>query len=185
MLSYPLTTERLLIRPFDPDDWRVVYTYLSDPLVTKWQPGGPLTAAQVQALVEEHAREGGDRSVYAVVRRAEGDLVGHIVFRPWQEPRTCEMGWMFHTAHQGKGYATEASLALIQYGFETLKLHRIIASCQPENVASRRVMEKVGMRREGHFRKAIHISDDIWWDELSYAILEEEWSAARLALLRP
>jgi len=65
------------------------------------------------------------------------------------------MGWVFHRAYHGHGYATEAAGALLQYSFAALHLHRIIATCQPENVASWRVMEKLGMRREAHFRKCI------------------------------
>ena len=80
-----------------------------------------------------------------------------------------------HPISQGKGYATEAANALLWYGFETLQAHRIIATCQPENPASYRVMEKIGMNREGHFRKCNYRGQNIWWDEYFYAILDEEW----------
>jgi [ribosomal protein S5]-alanine N-acetyltransferase len=69
-------------------------------------------------------------------------------------------------------------MALLQYGFETLHLHRIIATCQPENVASCRVVEKLGMRREAHFRKCVRRPDNGWWDEYFYALLEGEWFKA-------
>jgi len=55
-----------------------------------------------------------------------------------------------------------------------MKLHRIIATCQPENTSSYRVMEKIGMRREGYFKKCIPTEKE-WWDEYYYAILKEEW----------
>ena len=58
---------------------------------------------------------------------------------------------------------------MLRYGFETLRLHRVIATCQPENPASWRVMEKLGMRREGHFRKGHVLHADTWWDEYFYA----------------
>jgi ribosomal-protein-alanine N-acetyltransferase len=67
-------------------------------------------------------------------------------------------------------------LALLDYGFTVLQLHRVIATCQPENPPSYRVMEKIGMRREGLFQKCIYRGDDQWWDECFYAILEDEWS---------
>ena len=85
---------------------------------------------------------------------------------------------MLHERVRGRGYATDAARAILRYGFETLGLHRVIANCQPENVASWRVMEKLGMRREAHFRQCIHRDDGTWWDEYSYAILEEDWNAA-------
>ncbi len=71
------------------------------------------------------------------------------------------------------GYATEAAQAMLHNGFSTMSLHRIIATCQPENVPSWRVMEKLGMRREGFFKKCIP-SEEGLWDEYYYAILREE-----------
>ena len=65
--------------------------------------------------------------------------------------------------------------AVLAFGFKKMKLHRIIATCQPENMASHRVMEKIGMRREGFLK--MHPHDNEWWDEYYYAVLEEEWEA--------
>ena len=72
-----------------------------------------------------------------------------------------------------KGFASEAALAVLKFGFEKMRLHRIIATCQPENTPSYRVMEKIGMRREGYFKKCIPHGNE-WWDEYYYAILREE-----------
>ena len=112
-----------------------------------------------------------------MVLKETGQLIGHMVFHPWFAPRTYEIGWVFHPGWHGRGYATEAARALLDYGFRELGLHRIIATCQPENPASYRVMEKIGMRREGHFRKCIYRGGETWWDEYFYAILAEEWGA--------
>ena len=76
-------------------------------------------------------------------------------------------------------------MALLGYGFETLGLHRIIATCQPENVASWRVMEKLGMLRDAHFRKVFPVDEATWLDEYLYAILEEDWFTDRGAAARP
>ena len=111
----------------------------------------------------------------ALVLKAEGRLIGHLLFNPWFAPRTYEIGWVLNRRYHGSGYAMEAAVALLRYGFETLRLHRVIATCQPENVASWRVMEKLGMRREAHFRKCIARGEATWWDEFVYAILAEEW----------
>jgi RimJ/RimL family protein N-acetyltransferase len=98
-----------------------------------------------------------------------------MVFHPWFAPRTYEIGWVIHPDYQRRGYASEAAAALLRYGFEEMALHRIIATCQPENPASYGVMEKIGMRREGHFRQCIHRGGDLWWDEYFYALLADEW----------
>ena len=88
---------------------------------------------------------------------------------------TREIGWAIGRPHQRRGYATEAARALLAHAFETLRCHRVVATCQPENVASWRVMEKLGMRREAHFRQALLRETGEWWDEYFYALLAEEY----------
>lgn len=170
-----LRTRRLEIRPFETTDWRSIYAYAANPVVMAYIPGGPLTEAQAQALVARHSSD--DAEACAVVHSADQRLIGHMVFHPWYAPETYEIGWVFNPAYHRQGYATEAAAALLAYGFEELHLHRIIATCQPENPASYGVMEKLGMRREGWFRKCLYQDDGRWWDELFYAILDEEWAA--------
>lgn len=169
----PIETSRLIIRPFQPGDWPSVLTYLSDPGVTAYLPDGVLNEDQVKAFIARSPTYEG--ASYAVVRKEANDLIGHLVYHPWFAPRNYEVGWVFHPQHQGYGYATEAARAALQHGFQTLGLHRIIATCQPENIASWRVMEKLGLRREGHFQKCIYRGGDLWWDEYFYAVLREEW----------
>jgi [ribosomal protein S5]-alanine N-acetyltransferase len=170
----PIETDRLLIRPFVPDDAVAVCAYMADPLVTAWLPEGQLDEAQTRAFISENL--GDDAHNHAAILQSTGALIGHMVFHPWFAPHTYEVGWVFHRAHQGKGYATEAARALLRHAFEGMRLHRVIATCQPQNPASWRVMEKLGMRREGHFLRCIHRGGDDWWDEYFYAILAEEWS---------
>jgi RimJ/RimL family protein N-acetyltransferase len=98
-------------------------------------------------------------------------------FHAWFQPRTYEIGWAFGQAHQGKGYATEAGRALVAHAFGSLGAHRVIATCQPENTASWRVAEKLGLRREGHFRACLYRAPGIWWDEYFYALLADEYPA--------
>jgi [ribosomal protein S5]-alanine N-acetyltransferase len=168
-----IETQRLRIRSYERNDWQAVYDYTSDPAVMLYLPEGPFTPEQAEAFVAENIGE--QARFVAVLLKTEDMLVGHMEFHPWFAPQTYEIGWVFDRAYHGRGYATEAAMALLHYGFETLQLHRIIATCQPENVASRRVMEKLGMRREAHFRMCVKCPDNGWWDEYFYALLEEEW----------
>ena len=179
MLSGHIETPRLRIRSFQRSDWQAVYDYTSDQAVMAYIPEGPFTAEQARAFVADNTGE--QARAVAVLRKADDMLVGHMPFHPWFAPRTYEIGWVFNRAYHGHGYATEAATALLQYSFEALHLHRIIATCQPENVASCRVMEKLGMRREAHFRKCIKRPNKEWWDEYFYALLEEEWFEANKA----
>ena len=171
------TTSRLLLRPITPDDAPAIHRYMSDPSVTVWLPQGPLDAAATRAFAEKNAGEHAE--ALAVIVAASGKLAGHMVFHPWVVTRTCEIGWVLGAQHQRQGYATEAARSLLAYAFETLGCHRVIATCQPENIASWRVMEKLGMRREGHFRACIHRPPDGWWDEYFYALLAEEYLVAK------
>ena len=87
-----------------------------------------------------------------------------------------EIGYILNPAYQGQGLATEVAGTLLRLGFEGLGLHRIVARCDARNVASARVMERVGMRREAHLVHNEFLKGE-WTDELIYAILREEWQA--------
>jgi RimJ/RimL family protein N-acetyltransferase len=170
-----LETNRLVIRPFAPDDVAAVHAYLSDPQVRLFVPEWPETLDGTEAFVRKNFD---DPRQHAIVRRADDLLVGHVGFWLWFEPRTFEIGWAIAPAHQSRGYATEAARAVLAHGFKTLGLHRIVATCDPRNLASVRVMEKLGMRREAHFRLAASSDGGATWsDEYFYAILDEEWFA--------
>jgi ribosomal-protein-alanine N-acetyltransferase len=167
-----LRTSRLLLRPLAPEDAPAVHAYTSDSNVMRYVPEGVMSVEQVQAFIAENQP---NSAALAAVLTSEERLIGHLTFHPWYAPRIYEIGWVFHPQHHGQGYATESATALFAFGFETLGLHRIIATCQPENVASWRVMEKLGMVREAHFRKVFTVDETTWLDEYLYAILEEEW----------
>src|SRR5215210_7199165 len=129
-----IETQRLRIRPFQRNDWQAIYDYTSDPAVMMYIPEGPFTLEQAKAFVADNMGE--QAHFVAVLLNTDDLLVGHMEFHPWFAYKTFEIGWVFNRAYHGYGYATEAAMALLQYGFETLHLHRIIATCQPENVAS-------------------------------------------------
>ena len=88
-----------------------------------------------------------------------------------------EIGFIVHPDHQGHGYATEAARVLLELAFEHLRLHRVCARLEPRNVASGRVLEKLGMRREAHLVENEFVKNE-WQSELVYAMLRREWEAA-------
>ena len=90
------------------------------------------------------------------------------------EARQGELGWIFHPDHHGRGYATEAAAELLRLGFEDADLHRIYARCDARNDGSWRLMERLGMRREAHFREHALFKGG-WDEEFYYAILRAEW----------
>ncbi|WP_066051496.1 GNAT family N-acetyltransferase [Robertmurraya korlensis] len=167
-----IETERLTIRKFEENDYLAVYTYTSDPIVMRYIPEGVFTEEDAKKFVVKNKGEKVEK--YPVILKENNTLIGHIVFHPYFGEHTYEIGWVFHPNYYNQGFASEAAKAVLQYGFEDLKLHRIIATCQPENIGSYRVMDKIGMRREGYFKNCIPNGDG-WWDEYYYAILAEEW----------
>ena len=174
MIIQSIATERLLIRPLQEADWAALYAYTSNPTVMAYIPEGMMSEAQAQAFVRQN-QQAESVTAYALLRTADKQFIGHMIFHPWFAPRTYEIGWILHPAYHRQGYASEAAAALLRYGFAEMQLHRIIATCQPENPASYGVMEKIGMRREGHFQQCIYRGADIWWDEYFYAMLKREW----------
>jgi len=171
-----IKTKRLLIREFEFKDWQAVYKYTSDINVMKFIPEEVFTEEDAKEFVNKNIGDNAEK--FPVVIIDEDILIGHIVFYKYFGEHTYEIGWVFNPKYQNRGYASEAARAILEYGFKEMNLHRIIATCQPENIPSYRVMEKIGMRREGFFKKCIPKGNE-WWDEYYYAILEEEWKAIK------
>jgi [ribosomal protein S5]-alanine N-acetyltransferase len=173
-----LETKRLTLRDFLASDWKAVQEYANDLKVVRFMPWGPNTMVQTRAFirkVREWAHQKPRRKFeFAVILRSENRLIGGCgirIINPQQ--READMGYAFHQAYWGKGYATEASRALIKLGFSKLKLHRILATCDRQNKASSRVLEKAGMKREGLLQQNIR-QRGRWRDTYLYAILEKE-----------
>jgi RimJ/RimL family protein N-acetyltransferase len=102
-----------------------------------------------------------------------GDCALHVRA---DDPRQAEIGYTLARQYHGAGVATEAVRALLDYAFTTLQLHRVTATVDCDNSPSMRLLERVGMRREGHFRQCTWFKGQ-WCDEYLYAILREEWAA--------
>jgi RimJ/RimL family protein N-acetyltransferase len=115
----------------------------------------------------------------AIQRRDDGRVIG-LVTLICREHRRAELGYALGIDYRGRGYATEASGALLTYGFTTLGLHRIQAKTSSANHASWKVMEHLGMRREACLRDG-EFRAGTWADTLIYGILDSEWRASPTA----
>jgi RimJ/RimL family protein N-acetyltransferase len=173
-----LVGERLVLREYREDDWPAVHRYASDPEVCRFMMWGPNTEEQTRAHVRrsmQSAEVQPRRSFNLVVTLKEsGELIGAaslVVSAP--ENRGGWIGYVFARERWGQGYATEAARLLVKFGFEELGLHRIFATCDAENRASARVLEKAGMTLEGRMRSHEFIKGR-WRDSLLFAILEED-----------
>ena len=172
-------TPRLRLREFVEDDWPAVLAYQSDPRYLTYYPWAERTETEVRAFVNRFlAWQGAQPRLkfqLAVTLRDGGSLIGNCGIRlPEAGALAAALGYELAPQHWGHGYATEAARAMVDFGFETLGLHRIWGECVPENAASRRVMEKLGMKREARMRQTQWFKGR-WWDTLVYAVLEDEW----------
>ena len=120
-------------------------------------------------------RHGREWSQFAVALRATGQLIGDCAAMPQaDDPRQCEIGFTIAPDHQGRGYATEAVRLLVGYLFTGRGKHRITAYCDARNAASAALLERLGMRREGHLRESSWAKGE-WTDDLVYGLLRDEW----------
>lgn len=172
MLLPNIETRRLLIRQFAAEDAAAIADYVTKPSVMTYIEGGAILPANLGAWLIKQS--GVDADQFAVVLKASNAVIGNLIFHDWFAAETYELGWVIAPEQQRQGYATEAAIAVMDYAFDHLGAHRLIATCQPENAASWRVMEKMGMRREGHFRACLKQESGEWWDELFYALLRDE-----------
>ena len=178
--DYPLKTDRLVLRPFNAGDLDDVHAYRSNPEVSRYLYDQPLdldeTAEKLVRWAElDELTEAGQSLALAVVLVEENQVIGEADLK-WLnvEHRQGEIGYIFNPEFHGEGFAREASEVMLRLGFEDLGLHRIIAECDSRNVRSWRLMERLGMRREAHFRHSEFFKGE-WVDSLVYAMLSEEY----------
>jgi RimJ/RimL family protein N-acetyltransferase len=178
----PLRTERLLLREFGADDFDAVHAYGSDPEVVRFMPWGPNSPEQtrqfLQRKLDEQALDPRKTWDLAVVEVATGELVGSVGLRLNGEGTQAALGYCYSRGTWGRGIATEAAREMLRFGFETLDLHRIFATCDAANAASARVLEKIGMRREGMTIESVRRAGQ-WRDTLLYGLLAREWREAQ------
>ncbi|HZC41437.1 MAG TPA: GNAT family N-acetyltransferase [Streptosporangiaceae bacterium] len=188
--EYPIRTPRLLLRPFARGDLDALYEFHKLPEVNRFLYSEPKDRDQVSAMLADKAksavlREEGQALSLAAELAGSGQLVGDCtLFWRSRANQQGEVGFVFHPAHHGRGLATEATVELLRLGFDGLRLHRIFGRCDARNVASARVMERCGMRREAHLRENEYVKGE-WTDEMVYAILRPEWAGRRPAAGRP
>lgn len=175
-----LTTARLTLRPLESADWPAIHAFTGDAEVQRYISGAPLSERETRDLIEmlrewEHERPPRARP-FVFIHTSTSQIIGFggLYWTKCPERWQAELGYTLHRAWWGQRYATEASAALVRFGFTELHLHRVFAECHPENTGSARVMERLGMRREGHMRE-VEWNGSTWWDMLHYAILDHEW----------
>ena len=179
-IDLPLETPRLIMRDFKKSDLKAVHAYSSLEEVSQYLVWGPNTLAQsreaIEGFLEDQCARPREIFDLAIILKPKHVLIGGAGVRVIDRDNlTGEIGYTLHPDFWGYGLAVEAARALLEAGFHALELQRIVATCDQRNKASARVMERLGMRREGVFRGSKAIQGQ-WRDEFLYAILAEEFS---------
>jgi ribosomal-protein-alanine N-acetyltransferase len=177
-----IATARLVLREFRESDFGAVWAYQSLP-ESNYYHGVMPSQEDVRNTLKRAVSQAQEtpRTHYhlALTIPPEDGPRGHVVLGlSYPEAREYEIGWAVDPACWGQGYATEAArgMLMLAYAYKELNAHRVVAYCKTLNVASWRVMEKLGMQREGRLR------EDRWWngawsDAFVYSILDREWAA--------
>jgi RimJ/RimL family protein N-acetyltransferase/protein tyrosine phosphatase (PTP) superfamily phosphohydrolase (DUF442 family) len=176
--SIRLETARLVLREFELGDLDACMAYTSDPEVVRWMEWGPNTREETQDfLTRQTTRPAGeDRRSFelAIVLREENELIGGVGLRVRNpQSREGDIGYVLNRKWWNRGIVTEAAQKMLDFGFDLLGLHRLVATADTRNVGSLRVMEKIGMSSEGVFRQDQHLRGQ-WRDTAVCAILEED-----------
>src|ERR687897_1099664 len=178
-----LESERLILRRFRDSDLAPFVAYRNDPEVARYQAWDSFDEREARALIREMetAQPGvpGEWFQFAIESKETGEFVGDCALQvDGQEPYRAEIGFTLAREYQGRGFASEAISRLLDYAFGTLKLHRVIAIADCRNTPSWALLERVGMRREGHFIENVWFKGG-WADEYLYAVLKDEWLQKR------
>jgi RimJ/RimL family protein N-acetyltransferase len=176
-----LETTRLRLRHFRDTDLPLFMAYRNDPEVARYQSWEGISEPEARTFIQEQKeiQPGipGQGFQIAIELKATGVLIGDCYFTiNGLDDLQAEIGFTLSHAYQRQGFATEAVSCFLNYAFLTFNLHRIIAITDFENVASIALLERLGMRREGHFLQNIWFKGK-WGDEYLYAILKEEWQS--------
>jgi len=141
-----LETERLIIRSFNETDVKDVFEYLSDETVMEYvEP--IMTYEKVSTFVHNAGIK--NNLIFAIVSKNINKVIGHLIFHKYTNKGIFEIGWIINKEYWNKGYAMEVSRKIIKYGFEELKINKIIGETEEKNIKSIKTLEKVGMKKVG------------------------------------
>jgi len=185
--TWPVRTDRLLIRRAMPADADATFVYRTLESVRRWIPRH---STDRDAHAERWVSP--DWTSRFLVVELDGVVIGDVMLHiedAWGQVEVAdraqavqgELGWCLDPAYEGRGYATEAVRALVEVAFGQLGLRRLVANTFADNTASWQLMERLGMRREAHnVRDSLHRSGE-WMDGFTYALLASEWASPTAA----
>lgn len=179
MEKIQIHTERLYVRNLDIKDLKDFHDYRSNPEVTKYQGFDVFSIDEAQLFIDSQKDKLfgklGDWVQYGIEDKISGKLIGDCAIKlDRNDERIAEVGLTISHKFQQKGFAKEVFLGIIDYLFSTRNIHRIVEIVDAENVASIKLMESIGFKKEGHFVENIFFKGK-WGSEIQFAMLKKEW----------
>ncbi len=176
----PIETERLRLRRFEPTDLDAIMGYYFQDDVKRYldwkmRDGIDVRAALATMCSQVSLQRPGDVYTLAIQPRSGGPVIGHVSLR-WADATAGqgEIRFVINSGYRGRGLATEAVEAMLDLAFRQFQIHRIFARCDARNSRSARLLQRVGMRLEAHYREHALFQGE-WDEELHFAMLDREW----------
>ena len=178
-----IETERLLLRNIDLQDLDTFLEYRNDPIVARYQSWEPNLKRKyvsdfIYELQKQKIGEPGKWNQIVWILKENMVHIGDCALKVQEDNMQAELGFTLSRNYQGKGYAYEATSALINYAFEELNLHRVFSITDCKNTSAIKLLKTLGMRQEGHFIENILFKGS-WGNEYLFAILQKEWSYSK------
>jgi RimJ/RimL family protein N-acetyltransferase len=183
-INEPILTERLVLRPFEAADLDAVHDMQSRPEVVRYLYWQPRDRREAKASLKRkmgltRIDKAGDVLNLAVTERSGGVVIGDVMLTYTSAlHQQAELGYLFSPAVHGQGYATEATAIMVDLAFDVVDVHRVFAHLDPRNTPSARLLERLGLRLEGHLVQNEMVKGE-WTDDLIYGVLADEWATLR------
>lgn len=174
-----LQTNRTILKPVDSSDLLDIHALHLLPEIDQYNTLGiPKDISETQSIVTSWVKNHQETEItnytFSIRFKENNNFIGLLGFKLGSKKyKRAEVWYKIHSNHWNKGYATETLITVLNFGFDQLKLHRIQAGCAVDNIGSIKVLEKVGMIREGRGRKILPLASG-WSDNFEYAILEND-----------
>lgn len=180
---FQIISSRLFLRPIQMKDANPIFLYRSDAFVNQYQGWIPKTIDDVHGFINNNVSKEinlqGTWFQFVIIKKDDNKLIGDIgVHFLHSDAFQVELGCTLHQKYHGNGYAFEAMSATINYLFDELGKQRLIASIDPRNGQSIQLFERLGFRKEAHFKQSFLMNGE-WVDDLVFALLQDEWSAKK------
>jgi len=178
IMIQPIETKQLTLRRLEMNDKHALFAYRSLKEVALYQSWHPETLEEAEHFIHRNLEADPSKEdswVQMAVCLKNGTMIGDIGIH-FVDEYQAELGYTLAPFYQHRGYATEAVSAVINLLFTQYHKHRITASADPDNMSSIKLLERLGFRKEAHFKKSFYLNGQ-WFDDVLYAILDEEWKS--------